>query len=94
MIARISRVGLQCMLALLCFGGHAAHAEPYLAVQFGLKCNVCHVNPTGGGLRSTVGDVSLRPRFLARIWTREETTGPVRWVSTSVPAGTYGSTPK
>jgi hypothetical protein len=48
---------LQCFAATLCCVALRAHAEPYLAVQMGFKCNQCHVNPTGGGLRTTYGNV-------------------------------------
>jgi hypothetical protein len=57
MINRISRLLLQCLAIALCFVAVRAHAEPYLAVQMGLKCGQCHVNPTGGGLRTAYGDV-------------------------------------
>ena len=42
---------------ILCLAAGRGHTEPYLAVQSGLKCSQCHVNPTGGGLRGAYGDV-------------------------------------
>lgn len=43
------------VLALLFTLGGAVQAEPYLAVDQGQKCVLCHVNPSGGGLRSAYG---------------------------------------
>ncbi len=66
MMARQLQIGACYLLALLCFAAPRVHAEPYLAVQLGLKCGQCHVNPTGGGLRTTFGDLFAQTVLPAR----------------------------
>jgi hypothetical protein len=62
---RLSTLLLLGALAGLLASGRAA-AEPYLAVESGLKCASCHVNPAGGGKRTPFGELYARSQISAQ----------------------------
>ena len=48
----VSMVVRFSLLLLIMITQRPAQAEPYLAVQKGMQCSNCHVNPAGGGKNS------------------------------------------
>ncbi|MCJ8319267.1 MAG: OprO/OprP family phosphate-selective porin [Colwellia sp.] len=47
-------IKLTLLLALIFTA--AAFSEPYIAIQTGYQCGMCHTNPTGGGQRTPFGN--------------------------------------
>ena len=64
------------LLATLALAVQQARAEPHFAVQEGLKCAQCHVNPAGGGLRTPFGNAWARNTLAA------EPAGDDAWTGT------------
>lgn len=60
--------------AVLILASGPSLAEPYLAVESGLKCNICHTNPSGGGKRSLFGMTYARTRIAERLLLQDEET--------------------
>lgn len=59
----------RAMLALACVvlmsASPVADAEPYIALQEGLKCSACHVSPSGGGKRTAYGNAYAQAKLAA-----------------------------
>lgn len=53
------------LLLLACALAVPAAAEPRFTAQYGQNCILCHVNPTGGGMRSSYASEFLVPEELA-----------------------------
>jgi hypothetical protein len=63
--ARPRALALAAVLLVAIGLSGTARSEPYLAVESGLKCAQCHVNPSGGGKRTLFGTLYARNQISA-----------------------------
>ena len=66
------RGALVLLLGLLCVVPEAARATPRYAAQYQQNCNLCHANPTGGGMRSAYAASYIVPSELTVMQWPEE----------------------
>lgn len=96
------------MVVALSLVGAVAYAEPYIAVREGYTCGECHVNHTGGGMRTPFGDVYAQTtlptvhwdgapdatRFISPAITQTATIGAnLRLANTTVLPATFAGDP-
>lgn len=60
-------IGATLLLVALCLASVTppVQAEPWIAVKEGMKCNACHVNPSGGGMRNEYGNIYAQLQLAA-----------------------------
>ncbi|MCP4292484.1 MAG: hypothetical protein GY780_11705 [bacterium] len=61
----VLKTAILAVLAIAILQSHTANALPRYTAQYGQSCILCHVNPSGGGMRSEYASQFLVPEEIA-----------------------------